>query len=87
MENQNNEGLKKLAEYLSSALKDKKSSQRIVGEIQMALTMGMFSRADLNNILNTDFDVIIESLCQFDAGLKSPKSRVVLKSVMDALKK
>jgi len=82
-----NEGYKKLAEYLNTAIKDKKSAGRVSGELQMALSMGMFSRDTLNEVLSQEFDTLVEILSSHESSLKSPKARILLKSVMDSLKK
>ena len=86
MSNTPNEGYAQLADYLHKALKDKKSSQTIVREIKGALMLGMFSKDTLNEVLATDFEVLITNLSAHQSSLHSPKARVTLKSVMEGLK-
>lgn len=87
MSEDSNDGYKKLAEYLNTAIKDKKSSQAIVREIKGALMLGMFSKETLDEILAKDFDELINTLSTYKSSLHSPKARVTLKSVMEGLKK
>jgi len=86
-ESTTNDGYAKLADYLNTALKDKKSAQAIIREIKGALMLGMFSQDTLNEVLATDFDVLITRLSANRSALHSPKARVALKTIMEGLKK
>ena len=86
MANQSNEGYKKLADYLKEAVEAKKTASGIVGELKMALMMGMFSKDTLNEVLSNDFDTLIGILGGYHGELKSPKSRILLKDVLKGLK-
>jgi len=82
-----NEGYVKLAEYLSDSLSQKKTANTMVSELKMAKMMGMFSQEVLDNVLSGDFDTLVLTLSGIRSDLRSPKSRIALKSVMEGLKK
>ena len=82
-----NEGYIKLAEYLSDSLSQKKSAKGMINELKMAKMMGMFSQEILDDVLSQDFDQLVNTLSGIRSNLRSPKSRIVLKSVMEGLKK
>ena len=82
-----NEGYIKLAEYLSDSLTQKKSAKAMVNELKMAKMMGMFSQEILEDVLSQDFDQLVSTLSGIRSNLRSPKSRITLKSVMEGLSK
>ena len=82
-----NEGYVKLAEYLSDSLNQKKAPKSMVNELKMAKMMGMFSQEILDEVLSQDFDELVNILSGIRSNLRSPKSRIALKSVMEGLKK
>lgn len=82
-----NEGYIKLAEYLSDSLNQKKTPKSMVNELKMAKMMGMFSQEILDEVLSQDFDELVNILSGVRSNLRSPKSRIALKSVMEGLKK
>jgi len=82
-----NEGYAKLAEYLSDSLSQKKTANTMVSELKMAKMMGMFSQEVPDNVLSGDFDTLVLTLSGIRSDLRSPKSRIALKSVMEGLKK
>jgi len=86
MDTQSNEGYKKLADYLKESLDAKKTASGIVGELKMALMMGMFSKDTLSEVLSNDFDTLVGILGGYHGELKSPKSRILLKDVLKGLK-
>lgn len=81
------DGYTQLAEYLDGCISAKKKPEAIVGEIKMALMMGMFSKDVLNEVLAVEFDDLVERLSAVKPSLKTPKARVTLKAVMDGVRK
>jgi len=86
MANSEADGYTQLAEYLDKSLSEGKNAGKIVGELKMALVMGMFSRDTLNELLAEDFDVLVERVSAIKPSLRSPKSRKALKTVMDGMR-
>jgi len=81
------DGYTQLAEYLEKSISERKSASGIINELKMALMMGMFSRDTLNEILAEDFDTLATRLSDIRPSLRSPKSRKILKTVMEGMRK
>lgn len=85
MDSESDEGYLKLADYLSTAISEKKKAKTIVNELKMARMMNMFSAETLKSVISQDFDTLVQILSSHHPSLKSPKARLILKDVLKGM--
>jgi hypothetical protein len=85
MDSESNEGYLKLADYLATAISEKKKAKTIVNELKMARMMNMFSAETLKSVISQDFDTLVQILSSHHPSLKSPKARLILKDVLKGM--
>jgi len=74
-----------VGEYLSKALSEGKGVQQVVNEINTAKMLGYFSTDDLHRLLSEDFEILMGNLSTFPS-LRSPKSRIKIRQIINGLK-
>ena len=81
------DAFKQLADYVNKSLSEKKKAGSVVNELKMASMMGMFSKDDINTVLNRDFEDLVSIMSGFHSNLRTPKARTFMKSIVDGMKK
>jgi hypothetical protein len=81
------DAFKQLADYVDKSLSEKKKAGSVVNELKMASMMGMFSKDDINTVLDRDFEELVSIMSGFHSRLRTPKARTFMKSIVDGMKR
>lgn len=81
------DAFKQLADYVNKSISEKKKASSVVNELKMASMMGMFSKEDMSNVVNRDFEELVTIMSGFHSNLRTPKARTFMKTIVEGMKK
>jgi hypothetical protein len=81
------DAFKQLADYVNKSISEKKKANSVVNELKMASMMGMFSKEDMSNVVNRDFEELVTIMSGFHSNLRTPKARTFMKTIVEGMKK
>ena len=76
----------KVADFINTAISSGKSVSKAAGEIRLARTMGVFKKEHLEQVLNTPFEELVNTLANKQPSLRTPRARKYMKELVDTLK-
>lgn len=81
------DAFRQLADYVNKSISEKKKANSVVNELKMASMMGMFSKEDMSNVVNRDFEELVTIMSGFHSNLRTPKARTFMKTIVEGMKK